>query len=56
MVTGWKSLNDTYYFFDASGAMVKNRWIGNYYLLGDGTMAKNQWIGSYYVGSDGCWR
>ena len=42
--------------FDASGAMVKNRWIGNYYLLGDGTMAKNQWIGSYYVGSDGCWR
>ena len=56
MVTGWKSLNDTYYFFDASGAMAKNRWIGNYYLLGDGTMAKNQWIGSYYVGSDGCWR
>jgi glucan-binding YG repeat protein len=56
MVSGWRNLNGTYYFFDASGAMVKNRWIGNYYLLGDGTMAKNQWIGSYYVGSDGCWR
>ena len=36
--------------------MVKNAWVGNYYLQNDGTMATNTWIGNYYVGSDGCWR
>ena len=56
VVTGWKVINDNWYYFNASGAMAKNTWVGNYYLLGDGTMAKNQWIGSYYVGNDGCWR
>ena len=40
---------------DASGAMVKNAWAGDYYLGADGAMATNTWIGQYYVDGSGKW-
>lgn len=41
----------------SDGAMVKNRWVGNYYLKADGTMATNEWVdgGKYFVDEYGKW-
>lgn len=55
MVTGWKQVNGSWYYMDASGAMVKNAWAGDYYLGADGAMATNTWIGQYYVDGSGKW-
>ena len=35
--------------------MLKNQWVGNYYVDFDGKLAKNQWINDFYVGEDGLW-
>ena len=51
----WVEIEGNYYCFDSTGKMVKNQWVGNYYLLSTGIMATNQWIGNYYVGADGAW-
>ena len=40
---------------NGSSLVVKNAWVGNYYLQADGSMATNTWIGNSYVGSDGAW-
>ena len=40
MVTGWQQINGDWYYFDESGAMMKNAWIDNH---------------KYYVGPDGKW-
>ena len=55
MATGWKLISGTYYFFDGSGAMQSDKWVGDYYLLPSGEMATSQWVGGYYVGADGRW-
>jgi len=57
MVTGWKLIEDEYYFFESSGAMKKSAWEGNYYLKADGKMAKSEWVdgGKYYVDENGLW-
>ena len=55
MLTGWNMIGGSWYYFDGSGAMASNCWIGNYYVTANGSMAVNQWIGNYYVGSDGLW-
>ena len=39
MVKGWRLINNQWYFFNGSGYMLKNQWVGNYYLQNDGTMA-----------------
>ena len=36
--------------------MVKNQWIGNYYVGSDGKMLTSQWIGNCYVDSSGLWQ
>ena len=36
IVTGWNEINGYWYYFNTSGAMVKNQWIGNYYIGSDG--------------------
>lgn len=54
MVTGWKQIGSDWYYFNDSGVMVKDAWVGNYYFESDGKMATNKWIGIYYVGEDGC--
>ena len=59
MKTGWYEIDSetgkNWYYFDTSGAMLKSRWVGNYYVLSDGKMAVSQYIGDYYVGEDGKW-
>ena len=55
MVTGWARVDGTWYFFGPSGAMQKNRWVGNYYVGADGKMATNAWIGRYHVNASGLW-
>ena len=56
MVTGWKSIKNDWYYFNASGAMAKSQWIGNYYLGKDGKMIKSQWVGKYYMDASGVWQ
>ncbi|MBM6827898.1 hypothetical protein [Mordavella massiliensis] len=57
MKTGWYEIESetgkNWYYFDASGAMIKSKWVGDYYLLADGKMAVSQYVGNYYVGEDG---
>lgn len=51
--TGWLKYGKNHYFFDASGAMVTNRWIGSYYLQKNGRMAVSKWVDGKYVGKNG---
>ena len=60
MLTGWQYLNNTWYCFKTSGAMVKNGWMQDqnkwFYLGADGRMVTNTTIdGKYFVGADGIW-
>ena len=55
MVTGWARIDGTWYFFGPSGAMQKNRWVGNYYVGSDGKMATGTWVGRYHVNASGLW-
>ena len=43
-----------YYY---QGNIVRNAWIGSYWLGTDGRMATNSWVdnGRYYVGANGLW-
>ena len=40
--TGWVKSGSTWYYFNAEGQMVKNAWVGNYWLEADGKMATNK--------------
>ena len=53
MVIGWQEIDSNWYCFNASGCMLTNAWVGNYYLGSNGIMATNQWIGNYYVKENG---
>ena len=53
MVIGWQEIDSNWYCFNASGCMLTNAWVGNYYLGPNGIMATNQWIGNYYVKENG---
>ena len=55
MVTGWLNENDSWYYFDASGVMKANCWMGDYYFLPNGVMAMNAVIDGYRIGPDGKW-
>lgn len=57
MLTGWQQVGGKWYYFGSSGAMMKSKWVGNYWMGADGVMATNAWVdgGRYYVGSDGAW-
>ena len=53
--TGWVRSGSTWYYFSSEGKLVKNKWIGNYWLADDGHMETNAWVDNsrYYVGSNG---
>ena len=53
---GWVK-NGTTWSYYYQGNIVKNAWIGTYWLGADGKMATNAWVdnGRYYVGSNGVW-
>jgi glucan-binding YG repeat protein len=55
MQTDWYLVGNFWYYSDGSGVMLKNQWIGDYYVGSDGNMLINQKIGNYYVGADGKW-
>lgn len=53
--TGWLKLNGKCYFFSESGAMLKNQWVGDKYLLKNGQMARSRWVANHtaYVNKNG---
>lgn len=52
----WEEIGGKWYYFDASGWMLADQWIGDYYVGADGAMATDQWIDElYYVDSTGKW-
>ena len=38
VLTGWNQINNQWYYFNGNGSMIKNAWVGNYYLGSDGKM------------------
>ena len=52
----WKELGGNWYYFDDSGYMTVNRWVGHFYVGSDGVMLKNTSTpDGYNVGNDGAW-
>ena len=53
---GWVQNGSSWYYY-YQGNIVRNAWIGNYWLGADGRMATDAWVdnGRYYVGSNGEW-
>ena len=53
---GWKKEGTAWYYYH-QGQIVKNTWVGSYWLGSDGKMATSAWVdnGRYYVGPNGVW-
>jgi len=55
-VSQWVQTNGVWKYNDATGNVIKNSWIQNYYVQADGSMATG-WLsyngGWYYLGTDG---
>ena len=57
MKTGWLKEGSDWYYLKGSGAMLRNSWIGNYWVGSDGSMAKSTWVDGdrFYVNAKGVW-
>ena len=53
---GWVQNGSAWNYY-YQGNIVRNAWIGSYWLGTDGRMATNSWVdnGRYYVGANGLW-
>ena len=53
---GWVQ-NGSVWNYYYQGNIVRNAWIGSYWLGADGRMSTNTWVdgGRYYVGANGVW-
>ena len=52
----WIKYENKYYYTNSVGLIVKNAWIGAYYLGSDGVMVINSFTpDGYYVGADGAY-
>ena len=53
---GWVQNGSAWNYY-YQGNIVRNAWIGSYWLGTDGRMATNSWVdnGRYYVGANGVW-
>ena len=53
---GWVQSGGAWYFYH-QGKIVRNAWVGSYWLGSDGKMATSAWVdnGRYYVGANGVW-
>ena len=53
---GWVQSGSSWYYYH-QGQLVKNAWIGSYWLGTDGKLVTNAWVdnGRYYVGANGVW-
>jgi len=54
--SGWQKESSSWYYYK-NGSVVRNAWVGNYWLGADGRMATNSWVDNnrYYVGNNGAW-
>ena len=43
-VSNWFKESGKWYYNDLSGNLVRNRWVGRYYLKADASMAASEWI------------
>ena len=57
MLTGWFQIGGKWYYAEASGAIAKKGWVGNYYLDKDGVMVTYAYVKNgakyYWVNSSG---
>ena len=53
---GWVQSGGAWYYYN-QGQIVRNAWVGSYWLGADGKMATSAWVdnGRYYVGENGVW-
>ena len=53
---GWVQSGGAWYYY-YQGNVVRNAWVGSYWLGADGKMATSAWVdgGRYYVGTNGVW-
>ena len=53
---GWVQSGVAWYYY-YQGNVVRNAWVGSYWLGADGKMATSSWVdgGRYYVGANGVW-
>jgi len=53
---GWVQSGGAWYYY-YQGNVVRNAWVGSYWLGADGKMATSSWVdnGRYYVGPNGAW-
>ena len=53
---GWVQNGSAWNYY-YQGNIVRNAWVGSYWLGADGRMAINSWVdgGRYYVGANGVW-
>ena len=53
---GWVQNGSAWNYY-YQGNIVRNAWVGSYWLGSDGKMATNTWVdgGRYYVGANGVW-
>ena len=60
--TGWVSSGGAWYYYNNQGQMVKNAWVGDYYLGSDRKMVVKSWIYDnaykawYYLGENGVYK
>ena len=54
--SGWQKEGESWYYYK-NNSVVRNAWVGNYWLGLDGRMVTNRYVdhGRYYVGNDGAW-
>ena len=52
---GWykQAYTGDWFYFNATGDMLTDQWVGDYYVGSDGAMWKNAWVGAYYVDGSG---
>ena len=54
MITGWRMIEGSYYYFHSSGVMASNEWVGGYWLGSSGAWTYHS-IGSWHNGAGGWW-
>lgn len=55
IVRQWKEIDGQLYYFDGSGKLICDKWVGDYHVGSTGSLDQNKWIGEYFVGEDGKW-
>ena len=54
MLTGWKAIEGSWYYFHSDGHMASSEWMDGYWLSGDGTWTY-EGVGSWYSDGTGWW-